>query len=212
METILEFIAKMLIFLAIPAAVGYFLPKPWRIVAIVLWLLLPVFVVVGLTVREFTISAPYETDYGLHGQAFGYIFGFGVLSFEICSGAGFALGSTLRRRCSRPGAKGGIERPPAIVQKPPIPPPAIRPDVGRDRWIVRHIGFEHDGLVLDGVNVWEGKWRPVVGPPVELPHPAYPDQLHGFSQYDVAEGPRSIRVAATELSNGVWGFYTWRAD
>jgi hypothetical protein len=86
-----------------------------------------------------------------------------------------------------------------------IPPPAIRPDVGRDRWVARHIGFEHDGLVLDGVDIWAGEWRPIAGPPVELPHPAYPDQLHEFSQYDVAEGPRSIRVAATELSNGRLG-------
>jgi hypothetical protein len=212
METILESMAKMLVLFAIPTAVGYFLTRRWRIVAIVLWLLLPVFVGVGLTVREFTLSAPDETDFGLYGQAFGYIFVFGVLLFEICSGAGFALGFTLRRKRSRPDAEGGIERPPAIVQKPPIPPPAIRPDVGREGWVARHIGFEHDGLVLDGVNIWAGEWRPVVGRPVELPHPSYPDQLHEFRQYDVAEGPRSIRVAATELSNGVWGFYTWRAD
>src|SRR5271168_3695062 len=108
METILESMAKVLVLFAIPTTIGYFLTRGWRIVAIVLWLLLPVFVVVGLTVRAFTLSAPDETDFGLYGQPFGYIFVFGVLSFAVCSGAGFAVGFTLRRKRSRPNAKAGI--------------------------------------------------------------------------------------------------------
>lgn len=42
-----------------------------------------------------------------------------------------------------------------------------------------------------------------------LPHPAHLDQLHFFTVYAVDDGARATRFAATELSNGVWGFYRW---
>jgi hypothetical protein len=43
--------------------------------------------------------------------------------------------------------------------------------------------------------------------PVELPHPAYPNQRHRMSVYEIESGGRRIRFAAGELSANVWGFY-----
>ena len=201
-------IAITLAFLAIPAAIGYFAPSRWRIVVIVLWLLLPVFVVAGLVLREVTLAAAPATDFGLYTQAAEFMFVFGVLPFEIFSAAGFAGGLALRKKRAPPDANPGVPGTPQGVSKPPISARAVSPGVGQDRWVARHVGFERDGLVIDGVDIWAAEWRRVIGPPIDLPHPSYPQQLHTFQQYDLTEGPRSVRLAAAELSNGVWGFYT----
>ena len=93
-------------------------------------------------------------------------------------------------------------------QSPGLPVFQRGVQVDNAEWIARHIGFERDGLTLDGVDIWNGVWRPVVAPPVVLPHPAHPAQRHAFRLFDVADGSRVVRFAADELSNGVWGFYT----
>ena len=98
----LALIAITLAFLAIPAAIGYFAPSRWRIVVIVLWLLLPVFVVAGLVLREVTLAAAPATDFGLYTQAAEFMFVFGVLRFEIFSAAGFAGGLALRKKRAPP--------------------------------------------------------------------------------------------------------------
>jgi hypothetical protein len=74
-------------------------------------------------------------------------------------------------------------------------------------WRAVHIGFENDGLKIDGLEVWKHEWRRVPGRPVEPPHPAYPNQLHRYDVYEIGDPARPIRFAAGELSNGVWGFY-----
>ena len=76
------------------------------------------------------------------------------------------------------------------------------------QWRARHVGFERDGLILDGLDVWGCEWRRLSTVTIELPHPAHPHELHSFDIYEAGEGLWARQFAATELSNGVWGFYT----
>lgn len=73
-------------------------------------------------------------------------------------------------------------------------------------WRAVHVGVESDGVKIGGLEVWRQKWR-AAGLSVELPHPAYPTQVHRFDVYDIGEPMHAVRIAAGELSNGVWGFY-----
>jgi hypothetical protein len=74
-------------------------------------------------------------------------------------------------------------------------------------WRIAHIGFEDDGLKIDGLEVWKLKWRSADVQPVQLPHPAHPQQLHSFDIHEIGDPAHPARCAACELSNGVWGFY-----
>jgi hypothetical protein len=74
-------------------------------------------------------------------------------------------------------------------------------------WRQVHIGFENDGLKIDGVDVWRNKWRST-RKQVRLPHPAYPDQIHDYTIWEISRLLRKpLRFAAAELSGGVYGFY-----
>ena len=74
-------------------------------------------------------------------------------------------------------------------------------------WRDVHIGFESDGFKINGIEIWKHKWRRVGKETLQLPHPAYPNQRHSFEIYEVGESGISVRFAAGELSNGVWGFF-----
>lgn len=74
-------------------------------------------------------------------------------------------------------------------------------------WRDVHVGFEGDGLRIDGVEVWRHKWRPTGEHHLNLPHPSYRNQTHRYDIYIVEDAGHSVRFAAGELSNGVWGFY-----
>jgi len=74
-------------------------------------------------------------------------------------------------------------------------------------WRCVHIGFANDGLTIGGIEIWRHEWRPVATPRLVLPHPTYPDQAHDFEIYAIGDGAASLRFAASEVSNGVWGFY-----
>lgn len=74
-------------------------------------------------------------------------------------------------------------------------------------WQPVHIGFERDGVTIGGVEIWKHAWRRIEKEAVPLPHPSYPDQRHWFDIYEAGPLDRPIRFAASELSNGVWGFY-----
>jgi len=76
-----------------------------------------------------------------------------------------------------------------------------------DEWRAVHVGMTKDGLTIDGADIWTLAWRRTREPALQLPHPAFPDQLDYFDIYE-ADGPAGrIRFAAGELSGGVWGFY-----
>jgi hypothetical protein len=75
-------------------------------------------------------------------------------------------------------------------------------------WVVKHIGFEHDGLEIGGLRVWETKWRPVGDwSQVELPHPAHLNEIHRYWIYEIGDEAAPVRFASGELSAGVYGFY-----
>ncbi len=74
-------------------------------------------------------------------------------------------------------------------------------------WKPVHVGFENDGLKIDGVDVWPFRWRST-RTQVRLPHPAHPDQMHDYTIWEIPRLLRKpLRFAATELSAGVYGFY-----
>jgi hypothetical protein len=74
-------------------------------------------------------------------------------------------------------------------------------------WRDVHVGFANDGLLIEDIDVWRHKWRKVGLPALELPHPAYPNQLDYFDVYEIGAPRTPVRFAAGELSAGVWGFY-----
>ena len=74
-------------------------------------------------------------------------------------------------------------------------------------WRDVHVGFSGDGLTIGGVDVWKQRWRRTGEAVLELPHPAYPNQLHYYDVYEIGGIDAPVRFAAGELSNGVWGFY-----
>jgi hypothetical protein len=75
------------------------------------------------------------------------------------------------------------------------------------RWKPFTVALETQPVVLNGVDLWSKQWIRESGEPeLALPHPAYPTQRHTMRVYTLHGSP-SIRFAAGELSNGVWGFY-----
>jgi hypothetical protein len=74
-------------------------------------------------------------------------------------------------------------------------------------WRVAHIGFEDDGVQIRGHEVWRHDWRSVGVDQLNLQHPAYPNRIHQYDVYEIGEAESPVRFAASELSNGVWGFY-----
>ncbi|MBX9470387.1 hypothetical protein [Microcella sp.] len=76
-------------------------------------------------------------------------------------------------------------------------------------WVPVGIVFDGDAIDLDGVNPWEQSWQ-ATGEIALVRHPAYPTQVHDVSVYVMQAAGRSIRFAAGELSNNVWGFYRSR--
>ena len=74
-------------------------------------------------------------------------------------------------------------------------------------WRMAAIGWSIDEIKIGGLNVWKQEWRPVKADKVLLPNPAYPKQIHAYDIYEIGEPSCPVCFAASELSNGVWGFY-----
>jgi hypothetical protein len=74
-------------------------------------------------------------------------------------------------------------------------------------WRDVHVGFEGDGVKINGVAIWRHEWRRTGEDSLELPHPSHRHQRHSFNIYEVGSIDDPVRFAAGELSNGVWGFY-----
>jgi hypothetical protein len=73
-------------------------------------------------------------------------------------------------------------------------------------WRPLTVGLLTDSITIGGLAVWAEQWRPT-GERLSLPHPAYPEQMHDYSVYEIGPASSAVRFAAGELSNGVWGFY-----
>jgi len=75
------------------------------------------------------------------------------------------------------------------------------------KWQLACVGFQIEPIEIGGMDVWKLEWRPVKADPVMLPHPDYPQQIHRYFVYEIGGLAHPVRFAASELSNGVWGFY-----
>lgn len=78
-------------------------------------------------------------------------------------------------------------------------------------WRDVHVGFARDGLTIGGLDVWKHQWRRQAGLGLSLPHPAHTHEMNSFAVYEIGDPAQPVRFAATELSNGVWGFYVPRS-
>ncbi|MCA0186589.1 MAG: hypothetical protein LCH90_11425 [Proteobacteria bacterium] len=79
-------------------------------------------------------------------------------------------------------------------------------------WEPLHIGLEGTALSIDGINPWMhvASWQRVQGAQIVVRHPSYRQERQRAWIYEVHSNGKTIRFAATELSNGVWGFYVQR--
>jgi hypothetical protein len=187
---------KWLAGLAIPAVLAMYVPRRRLVAVLVTWLLLPLIVLLVLLTWEALRNPSVLTQPGGILVPLLFYSGLVVLPWFGLSMMGGAVGLGLRRR----PASG------KPVTATPAGPAASLP---LRQWRARHVGFERDGLILDGLDVWGSKWHPVDAAQVELPHPAHPHQLHRFDVYEAGgNGQPTQQFSATELSNGVWGFYT----
>jgi hypothetical protein len=188
---------------AIPLLIAALVPRRGLAAAILLWLFAPLIVYFALIAIEIVGRPAAIGELGNAFYGLALIGPLVIIPWLILCALGFGIGSMLRKRSPAPA-------PPAA---PPVAPPAApvaapRPAVRSTApWRVAHIGFEKDGFRLNGLDVWALPWRKVDAPPVELPHPAYPDQRHFYDVYEVGLG--AVRFAAGEVSNGVWGFYAF---
>jgi hypothetical protein len=70
-------------------------------------------------------------------------------------------------------------------------------------WRLVSIGFEGQPTDVDPWSVT----RTADGGRISVAHPSYPSQRHVMTVYEVAGSAPSVRFAAGEFSNGVWGFF-----
>jgi hypothetical protein len=200
MDIFLLNLGKWLAALGLPALLAFYVPQRWRAAALVLWLFLPVIVVLLLALEEIARDPSAFDRLGDGLQALLFVGAFAVIPWMGASAVGFAIGSAWRR------SRSADER---AAAAPPPPPGAPDQELhGAAGWRAQHVGFERDGLILEGLDVWALAWRKAAAAPISLPHPAHPSERHRFAVYEIGDGDGSVRFAAAELSNGVWGFYT----
>ena len=206
----------LVVAVGVPALIGFLVPRRWRLWALALWVLAPLLIVlVAASEIASGKASPADLDKLVYGVLL--IGSFVAAPWLIACGVGYAFGAMLRGRVP----------PAAMTADPPVPAQAQRADTepagstppSPDRfaptlsppggWEAAHVGFDHDDLVLDGLPVWSLPWRQEQSERVMLAHPAHPAQQHAFTIHSIDDGTRATRFAATELSNGVWGFYRW---
>jgi hypothetical protein len=182
--------------LGVPVLIGRFAPPRWRWLVIGLWVLAPLLVLLAMAGLEFRPGQASAAD--RDGLLFGLLLigSFTALPWLIACALGFAAGLIWWGRATRAPESSA----PAV--------PSVQSPMPSGGWQAVHVGFEQDGLVIDGLPVWTLPWRGE-GATVHLAHPAHPGQLHAFDIYRIDDGRFAVRFAATELSNGVWGFYRW---
>lgn len=200
-------IAIALVALAVPVLLIPAVPRRWLGRTILLWVVSPMIGYVALLIRE-AITRP-GGGYTLHTAFYGVMLispllapAWAVLCL-IGIGAGLLLRWVFRRGGPPVAAPAPVPQArPAVARTPPQPPP-----LAMAGWRSVHVGFARDGLQLGGRDVWAEAWRATADPPVHLPHPAHPAEIHRYAIQEIGHGPATVRFAAAELSNGVWGFY-----
>lgn len=74
-------------------------------------------------------------------------------------------------------------------------------------WNLYAIGLEGDHIFIGGLNPWQHEWHSVKEPPITVAHPSYADQRHTMWIYELRANGETVKFAAGEFSNGVWGFF-----
>jgi len=74
-------------------------------------------------------------------------------------------------------------------------------------WRFVAIGLDGAAISLAGLNPWQLKWRRLDEPAITVAHPSHPEQRHQMWIYELRNKNRTVKFAAGEYSNGVWGFY-----
>ncbi|MDO9362645.1 MAG: hypothetical protein Q7T60_06950 [Sphingopyxis sp.] len=206
--------------LAIPALLIALVPRRWLGRTMLAWALVPLIAYAGAIAWEGATRT--GTDISIENAVLGFslISALFIIPWAIACALGFAIGFGLRALFRR--AEPTTPEPnSAAAAAPPAAQPlvaaepmsisgaeAIRSDAAA--WRQVHIGFSDDGLTIGGLDVWALPWRSVDTVPLQLAHPAYPEEIHRFTVQEVQTGPTVVRFAASELSNGVWGFYVPR--
>lgn len=233
--TAISNLLPILLALCIPAMIAWWVPQTWRIAALILWILGPLAVMLVMVGIEAAGSATPD-DLARLLQGFAMMGSVLALPWLLACLAGFAVASLLRDRrraavwptavapsaastvaeAAAPPTAAKTAAPPTVAEAAVTPAsprarhdavmPSLLPPSG---WQPAHLGSAHDGLRLDGLDVWALPWRPEASPAVMLPHLAHPGQMHDFAIYTIDDGHTATRFAAQELSNGVWGFYRW---
>jgi len=74
-------------------------------------------------------------------------------------------------------------------------------------WSAAGVTLDGGSISLRGINPWEHAWTSL-NRSIVVPHPAHPSQRHRAHVYRLgSEGADATVFAASELSNGVWGFF-----
>ena len=210
MAILLLNLVKWLAGLAIPAGLATFVPRRWLVAALATWSLLPLAVLLVLLIGEIARSPSELAQPGGILVALLFFGGFVAAPWFVVSVMGIAVGLALRRRKASGASVTAL---PSVLAAPPpqdVPIQRTAAPPPLSQWRARHVGFERDGLILDGLDVWGSEWHRLSARTVELPHPAHPHELHRFAIYEAGDGSRAQQF---ELSNGVRGFYTEiRAD
>lgn len=219
---------QLFVAVTLPAIVVASVPQRWLRRAMLFWVLLPL--VVFFCVITWEIMTSPEVDNALGKALFALLLvgSIAAVPWLIACAIGFGLGFALRRLLGRVPPKANsthpIWKPTAATSNATAAPPGVASsehhakdhhtvsrgfpnDAVLSGWRAIHVGFENDGLKIGDLEVWRWPWHSAGLAPLRLPHPTHPAQTHDFNVYDIGEAPHSIRFAAAELSNSVWGFY-----
>jgi hypothetical protein len=74
-------------------------------------------------------------------------------------------------------------------------------------WQFIGIGTQGFGISLRGVDPWKHQWTRCGTEKIVVSHPSYPAERHTMFVFSLESEGRSLRFAAGEYSNGVYGFY-----
>jgi hypothetical protein len=66
---------------------------------------------------------------------------------------------------------------------------------------------EGEAVSLGGLNPWQLQWHRLDEPAICVRDPDYPSQRHRMRVYELRSPGATVRFAANEFSNGIYGFY-----
>lgn len=110
---------SLVLAVGVPALIALWLPKRWRVAALILWILSPAAVLLALGLIE-VASNPIRNDLDKVVYALLLIGSFLAVPWLLACLAGFATGTALRNRRQAPAV---VAAPPAPIQTPPAPSP-----------------------------------------------------------------------------------------